>query len=294
MKQRRPSQYTRRERSRRKRKILMISFLMMIIVVNFVWIINHPFLRIKTIHISGNETILTQDIESKLSSLFKKKNFFIFPRDSILFIRPKALARKIKNTFPRIYSANARIIDGNIFELKLEEREPHSLWCKNKVYKNSFDEECFFADQRGYLYSHAPYFSQGVFEKIYMNPDSLAIGEEVLNKKDFSEFFEFVDSLEEEHKMFFTQFVMDESESVKLYFGLLQNIPVEQNPALVYYNTSSYEDLKEQMRLLLNTKKFKREFKKRPQDLLLLDFRIPNQIRYKFKPIQKDDDSENT
>ncbi len=289
MRYRKPRQHTRKEKIRRKKRFFLISFLLVVICVNMLYILNHPFLKLKEIQISGNETILEQDIQDFLSLNLEKKFLFLFPKNAIVFVNPQSLARSVENHFPRIYAVEGKIIDGNILTLNIEEREPHSLWCRNKSYENDFDEECFFADQRGYIYSRAPYFSEGVFEKIYTNPEALEIGKEVLDKKDFSDFFDLIKYLEEKHKMFFTQFLMQENGGTKLYFSLLEDRLVEQEPFLIYDQLISYEQLKENMKLLRKVKSFQKEFRERPSDLIMIDFRIPNQLRYTFKQKQEND-----
>ncbi len=293
MRYRRPSQYSRKEKNRRKKKIFFIVFFAFVLVVLLIWGLNQPFFRLKRIEIEGNETVLRQDIEGFLEAYFNEKILFLLPRDIVLFVSPRGVARRVENHFPRIYEAEAHIVDGNIFHLEVEEREPHSLWCRNQVYERVFDEECFFADQRGYIYSRAPYFSEGVFEKIYMEPSSLEIGKEVLDKKRFSDFFRFIRDLEEEHKMFFTQFVMTEEGTTRLYFSLFEGVLVEQKPFLIYYQSASYDVLKKEVALLREAKSFQEVFKKRPQDLEILDFRIPNQIRYTLTP-QKELNNDDT
>ena len=197
MKSRRPQQKTRREVRRGRRRYIITILLLLFLIIDFCWIMNHPQFKVTTIEIEGNKTILSMDIQQTVREYLDTKILWILPRDTVFLTNTHSIERAVNKKYPRIYNVETIIKKGTEVLVTVEEREPHSLWCKNENYESDFDEECFFADQKGYIYTKAPYFSEGVFEKIYTSGEILTIGQQVAGGEDFEEFFGFVDLLNE-------------------------------------------------------------------------------------------------
>lgn len=291
MKSVRPKNKTLREKRRKQKHALITSFLILFIVIDLLWILHDDIFKVQNVQIKGNQTLLTTDILSIVQEDLDQKIMWLIPRDNLLFLNTKRINRVIENSFPRVYETRSLIKNGDILEVSIEEREPHSLWCRNDQYEIFSDEECYFADQRGYIYSRAPYFSEGFFQKIYTTIDVLSIGNEVMGKEEFDDFFAFTDFLKKQYDINLSRVFMGDSSVVYLYFNTFQGVSLEQNPYIVYrQNGTNYTDVKKQLALLIKDQEFLRLFRDRPEDLESFDFKISDQIRYKFK-IKKENET---
>lgn len=282
---RRPQQKTKREVRKNRRKYIITTLLLIFVFSDFVWIMNHPQFKVTNIEIEGNKTILSEDIENEVKGYLDTKMFWLFPRDNVFVLNTKKIENKINTTYPKIYSTKASIEKGTIVSLQIEEREPHSLWCKNENYESNFDEECFFADQKGYIYTRSPYFSEGVFQKIYTPDETLHIGTQVVNKDDFEDFFKFINSLNESYDINLERIFINPSNEVRLYINNLSKTKIDKKPYIIYRYGDSYELLHRNIGLMIHHNLFKKDFSEKPQRLEFIDLRIPDQIRYKFTPI---------
>lgn len=283
MKSRKPSVKTKKEKKQKRRKQLMVSVLLIFIFFDFIWIMNNPKFKFSHITITGNETIPTKKIEQNIHGFLDESFLGILSKNNILLLNTNNIKKKIENLYPRIYHVDVFIKDNSILVLTIEERKPHSLWCKNENYLSDFDEECYFADQRGYIYTKAPYFSDGVFEKIYTTADVLKIGGQVMDKSDFLNFFEFTDSLYKEYNISISHIFIDEkTNETHLYISSLLDTRFKENPYIFYKNTNNYKSLLRNIGLMLNTEMFKKDWRDIPERLSFIDLRIDKQIRFKF------------
>lgn len=282
MKLRKPAVKTKKEQKQKRKKQLFISLLIIFILADFVWIMNHKRFKFSETRISGNETILEKDINQNIDGFLNESLLGVLSKNNVLLVNTNKIEKRIENSFPRIYNADVLIKDNRILIVEIEERKPHSLWCKNENYISDFDEECYFADQKGYIYTKAPYFSDGVFEKIYTTSDVFKIGEQVMDKSDFLDFFEFTNNLYQEYNISISRIFVNDRNETRLYIRSLLNKQFKENPYIFYKNTDDYESILLNIGLMLNHEIFKVDWKKIPDRLLFIDLRIDKQIRFKF------------
>ncbi len=288
---RRPQKKTKKELRKVKRKFLTSLFLLIIIIISFIFIMNNSRFMVSSIEIHGNETILDTDIKESIDKVIKRKVLFI-PMENVLFVGIKRIERVIGNDFPKIYNTDVSIKDGSKLIISIEERKPHSLWCKyndldkTKKHKNndlqSFDEECYFADQRGFIYTRAPYFSGGIFKKIYTTDKLLKIGEQILDKEEFINFFKFIDSLNSNFGITVDHIFLNEHNETRIYMNSLLGKKLDNSPYIIYHTNEDYKIIVRNMELMINHKLFKKDFSEKPDRLKFIDLRIIDQIRYKF------------
>ena len=97
---------------------------------------------------------MIEGIKTKLGGkyfgIFPKTNIFIIPQDKILAELPVEF-RRIKKIFleKKYFGAIA---------VKIEERSNAALYCEK--------EDCAYADENGFVFEKAPYFSGAVFLKL--------------------------------------------------------------------------------------------------------------------------------
>src|SRR3989344_8346226 len=146
---------------RRKRLILKAVVVVVIFVAVFAGVVAFfriPYFQIEKIEISGNNLIdgddLTDAIKAKLEGkylgLFPKANIFLIPKDKILAELPENFKRIKKISLDKKYFGAIAV--------KIEERNNAVLFCEK--------EDCAYADENGFVFEKAPYFSGAVFLKI--------------------------------------------------------------------------------------------------------------------------------
>ncbi len=283
MKSLKPQTITKKEKKRKRKRNILRSIFLGILFFLFIWMMHLEKFKFSQIEIKGNQMVSSIAIE-KLIREYTSKNFlWVFPRENIFFLNTHKIQQDIENSFPIIYHVEVKIKKGTLLEVVIEERKPHSLWCKMQDLKAKFNEECYFADQRGYLYTKAPYFSSGIFEKIYTTENFLKIGSQLMDKKDFSTFFRFIHSLTKNFKLEVNKIFIGEFHEVRIYMdSLFMETFYLHKPYFIFKNDMSYEVIGRNFQLLSENLLFQREFKKHPERLKFIDLRIPDQIRFKF------------
>ena len=117
-----------------------------------------PYFQVEKIEINGNSLVdgddLTDAIKVKMEGrylwLFPKTNIFLIPKDKILAELPEEFKRIKKISLDKKYFGAIAV--------KIEERNNAVLYCEK--------EDCAYADENGFVFEKAPYFSGAVFLKL--------------------------------------------------------------------------------------------------------------------------------
>lgn len=176
---------------RRKRLILKAIIFAFIFVAFFAGIaafFRIPYFQVEKIEISGNSLVNTNDLieavkiklDGKYLGLFPKRNIFIMPKGKSLTMLPQEFKRiKNINIDKKYFSAIA---------VKIEERSNSALFCQK--------ENCAYADESGFVFEKAPYFSGAVFLKLIDQrwPDKVIedfMGSNLIEESEFKKILEF-------------------------------------------------------------------------------------------------------
>jgi len=146
---------------RRKRLILkaiVVGVIFAAIFAGVVAFFRMHYLQVEKIEISGNNLINSDDLikkiktnlEGKYFGLFPKANIFLIPKDKILAELPEEFKRIKKISLDKKYFGAVAV--------KIDERNNAVLFCEK--------EDCAYADENGFVFEKAPYFSGAVFLKL--------------------------------------------------------------------------------------------------------------------------------
>lgn len=98
--------------------------------------------------------------------VYAKNNSYLFPAGDIV--------QSLLSAFPRIESASTRRNDDHSISVIIVERKPYALWCGvpsrgSTLFQSAFSvhDECWFIDNSGFVFDHAPVFSSGVYLEVY-------------------------------------------------------------------------------------------------------------------------------
>ena len=95
---------------------------------------------------------------------YARENSYIFPRFEI--------EKKLLEVFPRLKSVHASRVDDHAIRIEVTERKPFALWCGDVYLREMYEtNDCWFIDDTGFIFDHAPVFSEGVYLEVYATLD---------------------------------------------------------------------------------------------------------------------------
>jgi hypothetical protein len=291
VKSKRPQQKTRREKKRLKRKTIFLIFSIVGILGSFFYIMNHDFMAINNIEIKGQKTLIEEDITKLIHNYMNESVIGILPKDNLLILNTDTIERKIRDNFPTINNISVKKKNGDTLEIHLGERTAHSLWCVDREYLSIFDQECYFADNQGLLYARAPYFSGNIYLKTFIpnREDEMYIGTAINEVNSFLDYFDFIDSLQDDYLITIGNIYITEFDDVSIEIYRLQKQKyTERKPVILYNQKTDYLTIHRDIGIVLDFKSFKSEFSNSPQLLESIDVRFENRALYTFNPIDSD------
>ena len=139
-------------------KAIIVGVIVAAIFAGVVAFFRIPYFQVEKIEIKGNSLVdgddLTDTIKVKMEGrylwLFPKTNIFLIPKDKIL--------AELTEEFKRIKKISLDKKYFGAIAVKLEERSNAVLFCEK--------EDCAYADENGFVFEKAPYFSGAVFLKL--------------------------------------------------------------------------------------------------------------------------------
>lgn len=92
--------------------------------------------------------------------VYSKGNSYIFPAHEIELT--------LLQTFPRLATVAVHSIDNHTILIEIAERKPFGLWCGDTyIEKTSELSNCWFIDNTGFVFDHAPTFSENTYQEVY-------------------------------------------------------------------------------------------------------------------------------
>jgi cell division septal protein FtsQ len=155
------------ERKRRIRIIkgIAIGVLIVAVIGSALWILHRPALALTTIAVSGNSAVDTSDVQNIVSKDISGRYWYIIPKNN-RFLYPKSVVTAhVLEAFPRFESVTVQGT-ANTLSLAVVERDPSYIWC-NGTPQQKNDDDCYFIDSRGYIFSKAAIVSGNVFFHFY-------------------------------------------------------------------------------------------------------------------------------
>ncbi len=177
------------ERKRKKLlRIALISFgAVLILVLVPILVVRIPFLSIKTINIIGTKTVDAVKVEEFIRTTISESYLKVLPRATFLTVNKKGLKKQILHEFPPLSDLKISLHVPNIIEISVSEREPFALWCRDEEIADSdaLKKECFFFDDKGFIYGRSPVFSSPVYVEYRNAVEGEPIGERVSTQENF-------------------------------------------------------------------------------------------------------------
>lgn len=145
-------------------RMLLIT-IVVVIVVSTIVLIKTPKLQVKSVDVVGTHVADPSDVSSFVMGNLNGKYLKFLPKTSILLVHTSTLANKIKIAFPRFKDVSVNRSAFDRLEISVTEYEGVYLWCLDQT--DNPETSCSFMDERGIVFSKAPYFSGNAYIKIF-------------------------------------------------------------------------------------------------------------------------------
>lgn len=266
-----------RKRTRTKRLITIVA-VFVVLVTLAVLFVRLPFFRIRTIEVSGNQLVKTEDITATVQAALEENHGLFVPNSHVFLLPKKELEKTLANTFPRLAQVAVEHSAFHKMGIDVVERPHTYLWCTNTTLA-----ECYFADDTGLLFAKAPYFSGTVYVTFVGGNVNLAdpIDSHIIDDADeFKKILLVINAFED------ADFVIA-GVSIGRQYDYTLRVPRIQGhrtpDADVVINTGiEVETALANIKLAMDTEKFKQSFLAHPDALDYIDARLPEKVFYKF------------
>lgn len=174
-----PGFLEKKQRERRRRRIVY-SVTLSVLTVGLLAASRMEQLRIENISVVGANVIPKDDVGKVAREIMNENYFWLVPKDNALVYPEETIRTVLSRKFPRFNSVALSVVGLKTLEIGVTEREPFALYC----IKDS--TPCYFMDESGFIFDHAPTFSEGVY-LIYSDEvsPSVPLGIEFLPAEEF-------------------------------------------------------------------------------------------------------------
>src|SRR3989338_7707402 len=198
-----PSKLRRRRQKIFAIKAVMVFLLLICFVLFLSWLSKISSLQVENIEVSGNLTVLKDEIIGSVKTETSAKYLMLFSKNSISLYPKKSIEKKLLDDFKKIYKLSIKSKGLKTLVVNIAERKPNSLWCFSEsedgnIRNNTNLGKCYFLDEEGVIFSEAPDFSGNAFLRYYglLDETEQPIGKIYLPIGKFKEASRFVSSLE--------------------------------------------------------------------------------------------------
>lgn len=193
----RSPEFHKRKQRERVLKTLVLSVVFVIVLVSPLYALRHEKLLVSRIDIRGNDVTPNEEIAEIVSGHLTGKYLWLVPKSNFLLVREDNIERDLMATIPRLASAKASTDGSNTLVVELSERRPFALYCED-VSDVGNPSKCFFLDNTGNIFSHAPDFSGSVY-MLYSSEPALEepLRQQIIEGGEFEEINSFLEELRE-------------------------------------------------------------------------------------------------
>lgn len=280
------------------KKILFFFFLFLIFLIIFGLISRWKEINIENIEIQGNKVLENKELEELVKEELKEYYFFIFPKSNI-FLYPKGdIKNKLENKFKRLENISFEIKNERTLQIYMTERKATYIWCGESPYLNAeiildekeLENQCYFIDEKGYLFDKAPYFSGNVYFKFFgilSNDENQKVkqkeNENLLGLYFLPEIFSKIITLKDDIISFGLEpvslFLKDNGE-IELYL-LSSSIP-PYAPRIIFKENSDMNKIAQNLEAAIRTEPLKSDLENKYSLLSYINLSFNNKIYYKF------------
>ncbi len=164
-------------RRRKRRRIFLRIFLVIILLGLFVWGLSFlsgiSQLTIHEVTVKNNAATDASELKTLVLNHLTGKYWKLFARNNIILYPKNAITKDILGHDSIIEKVTLELKQLHTLELTIQERTPTALWCKSTMHTEgtepTFDisPDCYFMDDAGFIFATAPTFSGNLYFRYY-------------------------------------------------------------------------------------------------------------------------------
>ncbi len=277
-----PALIQKKRRSRR-RKIRIFVALAVVVLGGLVALTRLPAIRIYTVNVQGGESVPTTDVQAYIESRLAGYYALVIPKNNSIifsFTRRDKVANGTLATFSRLETADFTLPSMKKMMVVIKERKPANLFCVPTP-AEAIPEQCYFVDNRGYIFDKAPYFSGSAYFKFY-NPSITGdiVTGRVLDPVHFTDAETIIMSLKGT-LLTPTSFVVTSDNEAKIILKKTSNTQTDA-PYIYIRADVPASGTVDNIKAALASPEFADKLKTHQSSLLYLDVRYPDQVYFKW------------
>lgn len=253
----------RRKRKQKNLKIFLFLVLFLVLIAGAVSLFYISKFRVKNVLAESNITINKEDLTAKVLDSIKGKYFHLFPKDNIFLLSENEIKNHLSNSFPRIKNISIFKDLPNTLSIKIEERKPVSLFCK--------DTTCAFIDEDGFVFEESPFFSGTVMLKFFdqREGEEFSLNKQLIAPDQYKDLLEFSQRASRED--------LKISEIILKKDGIYE-LNTSEGWRIILNERNNFNTSLENFNIALGN-----QIKEKRSNLEYLDLRLENKVFYKFK-----------
>ena len=266
----------------RRRKLVIYGIILIAVFISLCFISRIKKINISNISVSGNVVVDTKSIEDIVSADTAGNFFGLFPRTNALIYPRAKILHDLSSKYKRLKDINISVNNFQTLQITVNEYVGKYLWCGTvtpELNSNS-TQKCYFADNNGYIFDEAPYFSGEIYMKLYgltgsENPTGTYYFRDI-----FTKLITFKNTVEGIGLKPAYIWVNNQDEVI---FGLSKLGIAPMSPQILLKISSDYVKMAENLKSAIGTDPLQTKLKKDYNKLLYIDLRYGNKVYYKFK-----------
>ena len=143
-----------KRRNLRKKRILRLVFVWILALVSVcsavLLFLNSHFIRISSILVEGDSTVLNEQVQSIVSKSISGDYFWFIPKDSFFLFPTRTFSRTIPSEFPSIAKIYFSRRGLTAVTVTINKRSPYAIACIGQG-----QGDCYYADLNGVIYQSA-------------------------------------------------------------------------------------------------------------------------------------------
>ncbi len=281
----RPNPYKQQKRRKAFRNFLWTILVLVALYFGVGFLSHIPKLNISEVESRGLKAISAEEISASALEYLSGNTALVYSRGNKFIYSKKEINDFLLAKFPRIYRINMIEREGQKLTLDIEERQAAYVWCGQQapLYIERFTrKECFFLDQKGFVFDRSPYFTDGVYMAFYggLEPETEPIGQTINLQNSIEDIRLLADKLDRTiipiHSLVVKadgqhEFLIDSYSSTGDFSRIIWNEDV------------ALDDTYQKISATVTEPQFEAEFAEKAATLLYIDTRFKNRVFYKFK-----------
>lgn len=267
------------------RYLLWAIFVLVTLFVGLGLLSHMKSIVLDDVQISGNEIVDAGEVRQQILESLEGNNLLVYAKGNVFLFSKDQIEEYVLGHFPRVYKVLDIKRDGKTLAVSIEERKSAYLWCGFDVptYDNQIvGKECFFLDQKGFIFDHAPFFTNGVYLTVYggITAGESPIGQVVGLRNSMENISRLADLFASHDLPIHSLVIKDDGQNE---FLLDIRTTTGDYAKIIFNEDETVEELLKKVETALSDPEFTASLKENRVRLEYIDTRFKNKLFYKFR-----------